>query len=67
MSDINSNLAQKVINAAQQEFEEELQNKNVVIYKALLKKKHLAKVALENISREVEDAEKAMRQGNEIV
>ena len=56
--------AQKAINKARQEVEEEDLKDAVIKLKALLRQEQEAETVLRNIKREIEDLEEAIKQGN---
>lgn len=56
--------AQKAINKARAEVEEEDLKDAVVKLKALLRQEQEAETVLRNIKREIEDLEEAIKQGN---
>jgi len=61
MTEVGQDAAQAVINEAKNEIAKEHASKNKGALKALYKKQALAKTALANINREIEDAEQAIR------
>lgn len=65
--DLKAKAAQAVINEAQQEVAKEQADKQKSKLKDLYKSMEKAKVVMANIQREIDDAEAAVREGNDII